>query len=272
MLDGAYARFMEQMIQKEVTRPNGGVVTVELHGEPDAEALVIVPGVMSDARAWRQVAAALTAWPTVVVVNRRGRTPSSALPEDYSLRTEIDDVAAVLGTVPRPVTLFGWSYGGLIALAVAAERPVAHLIGYEPVMAPFAAHALADLRTAEERGDHDRTVEIICRRISGMTPEQVRRLSQDRPAWETMRRLAAPVHAETRALNDAALPRGLAGLARRVDLLVGEQNRGRAPYGTSFGDVRAHVEHAEVHELPGQGHMAHLEDPAALARRLDSLA
>lgn len=262
---------MEQTIQKTIDRPDDGWVTVEIHGDPQAETLLVIPGAMSDARAWRHVAGALTAWPTIAVLNRRGRPPSADLPADYSLATEVEDAAGVLRELPQVTGVFGWSYGGLIALMLADQQPLPQVIAYDPVMRPFGAHALADLHAADAAGDTSRTVEIVCGEISGMDAEQIQALRAQPEVWEGMRDLARPVAAETAAFNAVTLS-ALARLARRTDLIVGGLHQGRAPYGTSFEDVRALVPHAAAHELPGQGHMAHLEDPAALARVLDELS
>ncbi|MFE7504354.1 hypothetical protein [Promicromonospora sp. NPDC057488] len=86
-----------------------------------------------------------------------------------------------------------------------------------------------------------------------------------------------------RLVVDHAVPQGVgadglveelglgAERAVRADLIVGERNRARAPYGTSFDDVARRVAGATVHELSGQGHLAHLEDPERLAVLLDEL-
>ena len=75
-----------------------------------------------------------------------------------------------------------------------------------------------------------------------------------------------------RAINEADVPEVYAREAGRVDLVVGGTNRGRSPYGTSFDDVAHLTPHATVHELPGQGHLAHLEAPDRLAELIDDLA
>ncbi|MFE5309413.1 alpha/beta fold hydrolase [Isoptericola sp. NPDC056605] len=256
---------MERTLQKWVTVRDGGRVAVDVYGEPDDDAIVLVPGVLSDAAAWGPVARALEGWATVAVVNRRGRHPSSPLPTGYSLRTELDDLAAVLRGFTRVRTLFGWSYGGLIALHLAGNEPVPHVVAYDPVARPFGADALAALGQAAADEDDDATVEIVLGRVSRLEARDVAALRADPTAWATMTRLAAPVHAETAALNATALPEGLAGRAGRVDLVVGGAHRGRPPYGTTFDDVRRVVPHATTHVLPGQGHLAHLDAPRQLA-------
>jgi hypothetical protein len=49
---------MEQTTQKLIP-VRGGHLTVDIHGEPDGPALVVIPGVMADAAAWAPVATAL---------------------------------------------------------------------------------------------------------------------------------------------------------------------------------------------------------------------
>ncbi|MBC2875444.1 MULTISPECIES: alpha/beta fold hydrolase [Streptomyces] len=264
---------MEQTIQKRL--PVGGGdswVTIDVYGRADAPGLVVVPGAMSDARAWRDVARSIDAWPSVSVVNRRGRAPSGPLTDAYSLRAEIDDLAAVLDELPPAQALFGWSYGGLIALLATEERPPRQVIAYEPVVRPFGGDVLPDLRSAAEAEDWDTTVDIVNRRIAGLDAAHVESLRADHETWATLCRLSVPAYAELAALNAVVPPDAWGRGTARIDLIVGERNHGRAPYGTSFDDVRKRVPHAEVHILPGQGHMAHLEAPAGLAGLLDKLA
>ncbi|WP_329172715.1 alpha/beta fold hydrolase [Streptomyces sp. NBC_01477] len=263
---------MEQTIQKRVPVGGGGWVTVDVYGEPGAPGLVVVPGVMSDAHAWRHVATAVDAWPSVAVVNRRGRTPSGPLGSGYSIRHEVADLGAVLDEFAGTRTVFGWSAGGLFALLAADDRPLRQVIAYEPVVRPFGGHALPELKAAEEAADLDRSVEIVNRRISGFPAAHVDALRADRRGWATLRRLSGPLYAELSALNAAPPPEAMARRADRVDLIIGRHNRGTAPYGTSFDDVRRRVPHARVHELPGQGHLGHIQAPGEVAHLLNRLA
>ncbi|WP_330461582.1 alpha/beta hydrolase [Streptomyces sp. NBC_00820] len=263
---------MERTIQKRLPVGGGSWVTVDVYGEPDAPALVVVPGVMSDAHTWRRVAVAIDAWPSVAVVNRRGRTPSGPLTSSYSMRTEVEDLGAVLDEFDGARALFGWSYGGLIALLSANERPIRQLIAYEPVMRPFGRHALSDLEAAEETADWDRSVEIVNRQISGFTAAHVEELRADRQGWAALRRLSGPLRAELGALNATPPPDVMARQADQVDLIIGQRNRGTGPYGTTFDDVRQRIADAEVHELAGQGHLGHIQAPAELGRLINNLA
>ncbi|MEU8825156.1 alpha/beta hydrolase [Streptomyces sp. NPDC048636] len=263
---------MEQTIQKTLSVGGASSVAVDVYGEPYAPGLVVVPGGTSDAHGWRHVATGLDAWRSVTVLNRRGRAPSGPLTSSYSLRTEVEDLGVVLDEFKSTQALFGWSYGGLIALLAANDRPLHHVIAYEPVMRPFGSHALPDLRAAEETADWDATAEIVCRQIAGLDTAQIEALRADPQGWAALRDLSRPAYAELAALNSTPPPEELARRADRVDLIIGQCNHRTAPYGTSFDDVRRRVARAEVHVLPGQGHMAHLQAPAQLGHLLNGLA
>lgn len=261
---------MERTIQKCI-EVDGSFLHVDVYGEPDGPAIVLIPGVMADAAGWADVARHLDAWATVAVVNRRGRHPSGPLAAGYDLDSELADATAVLREVRDVRTLFGWSYGGLIALHLANHQAVPHVIAYEPVMHPFGAHALSELQRAHEESDLDAVLTVALRDVSGMPEGQITALRADGAVWDQLRLLSAPLFAETAAINSAPQPARLATNAERIDLIVGELNRGREPYGTSFDDIAQRVPRADVHELGEQGHLAHLEAPARLAALMNEI-
>ncbi|MEU1090062.1 alpha/beta fold hydrolase [Streptomyces sp. NPDC005576] len=238
--------------------------------------LLIVPGVMSDAAAWQPVVDALDVSGSVYALNRRGRRPSGPLGPDYSLTTEIDDVAHVLDVIvadeeaERGVDLFGWSFGGLVALEAAARHPenVHSLTLYEPVVRPFGHQVLDALRKAEADEDLDRAVEIVNRDMSGFSAEYVARL-RGSDTWELLRPLAAPLLRELTALNEYPVdPRTRSTLDLPVTLLLGAENEGVPPYGEAFARFASALPRARVTVMPGQGHLAHAQDPQSLARHL----
>lgn len=262
---------MERSIQKNVLRPDGSWVSVDIYGDIAEPGLLIVPGVMSDAHSWQHVASTLEAWPSVCVVNRRGRAPSGPLGNQYSLQTEVDDLRAAIEAVGEPKAVFGWSYGGLIALLLASQRPMNHVIAYEPVDPDFGNTALPSLRAAAAAQDWDRAVEVVNEEVSGFSTQYVDALRADHSVWSTLRRLSKPLYSELRALADAELGAVLGSHAAIIDLIVGERNVGAEPYGTSFQRVAGRLHGCTVHSLAGQGHLAHLDDPAGLSRLLDKL-
>lgn len=269
-LDRLLQIYMKLARQKSIPT-EGSWITIETYGDPDVPGLVMVPGVMSDARAWEQVASAVNFWPSVTVINRRGRIPSGPLTAAYSIEIEVSDLGRAIDDVGGAAALFGWSYGGLVVLMASNTWPVDHLIAYEPVMRPFALDILPQLESANADRDWDRSVEIVNRRISGLPADHVRTMRANQDQWQTLRRLSEPLYAETRALNDAAVPEEFATQARRVDLIIGTQNMATPPYGTSFEDVRQRITHPVVHLLVGQGHLAHVYAPDVLANCINFL-
>lgn len=234
--------------------------------------LVIVPGVMADAESWLPVADAITASNPVVIVNRRGRTPSPDLGPGYGIPTEIDDLSSLASAIGEPVHLFGWSYGGLIAIEAAAQGlPVLSLTAYEPVSRPFVPEAIDPIRDALVRGDADRAVEIINIDVSGFDADYVKALRQT-PAWETLCRLSLPL-AEELAAIDRFEPsyEDYGAIDAPISLIIGELNVGHAPYGAAFDRFSSAMPTARVDRLAEQGHLAHVEDPVALARRISEV-
>ena len=262
---------MERTMQKRIPVDGDGWVRVDIYGDKTAPCLLIVPGGMSDADAWRGVAGLISAWPSVAVLNRRGRDGSGPLPKNYSLQTELEDVRVVRGELSCHA-LFGWSLGGLIALMSANEDPVRHVIAYEPVVNPFGQHALPALHDAKAVEDWDRTVEVILDQIAGASAEEINALRANRLVWAEMCRLSIPACSEISALNSFPTPHQLARLADVVDLIIGECDLNLEPYGTSFKAVQGMVHQAQIQELKRQGHLAHLQAPGELASMLDGLA
>lgn len=262
---------MKQVVQKRLVVSGGSWITVDLYGDANVPGLIIVPGSLSDAHEWRGVASAITAWPSVVVVNRRGRSPSGPLTDAYSLETEVEDLKIVLSNAGGGSALFGWSYGGLIVLLAANELSMRQVIAYEPVVKPFGEHALAALEAAAAMADWSRSVEIALRQVACVSAGDVDYLRSDPQIWDQLCRLSMPGYAELSAVNTGSQPDKFARLADRVDLIIGQKNREKSPYGTAFENVRAKLEKASVYELEGQGHLAHIQAPEALAFLIDTL-
>ena len=263
---------MEQVVETRLAASGGSWITVEMYGDADAPSLIIVPGSLSDAREWRNVASAITAWPCVVVVNRRGRSPSGPQTDAYSIQTEVEDLKVVLGNFSGANALFGWSYGGLIVLLAANEVSMRQVIAYEPVMKPFGQDALPALKAATTTTDWSRSVEVGLRQIACVSDRDVDYLRSNPQIWDQLCRLSMPSYAELLAVNTGPQPDQFAGLADRIDLIIGQNNRETSPYGTAFENVRAKIEKATVYEMEGQGHLAHIQDPRSLAFLIDNLA
>ncbi|MBB4744040.1 pimeloyl-ACP methyl ester carboxylesterase [Actinoplanes octamycinicus] len=234
--------------------------------------LVFVPGVMTDAKGWRRVVASVEGPEPTLILNRRGRVPSGPLGNDYGIETEVLDLLAWLDWLDEPARLFGWSYGGLVAIETATRSAaVRHVIAYEPVLRPFGAAAVPALHAAVAVDDLDRAVEVVNLEVSKYSPEHVAALRAS-PAWESLRLWAAPVAQELAALNAFTPDTGRwAALEVPVDLVVGEHSRDADPYGTAFTAVERLLPGAAVHVLPGQGHLAHIDAPEVLGNLVSNI-
>jgi pimeloyl-ACP methyl ester carboxylesterase len=130
------------------------------HGPP----LVLVDGALCHRGAGpnRALAQRLSRDFTVLTYDRRGRSASGDT-APYALEREIEDIAAMIETVGGPVSLYGISSGGLLALEAAARLAddVARLVLYEipfvvddsrpPVPQELAAQ-LGELLARDRRG------------------------------------------------------------------------------------------------------------------------
>ncbi|WP_394616425.1 alpha/beta fold hydrolase [Lentzea sp. JNUCC 0626] len=98
---------------------------------------MIIPGPMERASEFEKLANALGEHHTVHVLDRRGRGDSGPVRPGHGLRTEVEDVKAVLAATGAR-RLLGVSTGALIALETALRTPdVTRVIAYEP---PIGAH------------------------------------------------------------------------------------------------------------------------------------
>jgi pimeloyl-ACP methyl ester carboxylesterase len=97
-------------------------------------AVVLLHGSMESARSHIGLAAALADAFTVYLPDRRGRGMSGPAGPDYGVRTEVEDLAAILAESGAQL-VFGVSAGGLVALEAARTLPAIRKIAvYEPAL------------------------------------------------------------------------------------------------------------------------------------------
>jgi pimeloyl-ACP methyl ester carboxylesterase len=98
--------------------------------------VVLLHGSMQSARSHLQMAAALAEQFTVYLPDRRGRGMSGPYPADYTIRTEVEDLRAVLAAAGADM-VFGVSASGLVALEAARIDPAIRKVAvYEPAALP----------------------------------------------------------------------------------------------------------------------------------------
>jgi pimeloyl-ACP methyl ester carboxylesterase len=106
-------------------------------------AVVILHGSMESARSHTLLAQALAGDFTVYLPDRRGRGMSGPHRPDHSVRTEVEDLQAVLAESGAQL-VFGVSAGGLVVLEAARTLPgIRKIAVYEPALAMDAARNTA---------------------------------------------------------------------------------------------------------------------------------
>lgn len=235
------------------------------NGDP----IVVVHGVLADAVAWKRVVEHVAPDRPALIVNRRGRTPSVGLDENYSVEVEVDDLLHWLGTLDVPVDLIGHSFGGLIACeAVRRGARVRSLVLYEPVMRPFGPELIEPLTTAIESGDLELAVEIVNVDLSGYSRADVAAMRSG-PAWKRLCELAEPAAAELRAIDhfDFTAPE-LSNVP--TTMIAGELSRHRPPYGPNVDAYLDALAFDSVEILDGEDHIAHVTAPVELAHVIET--
>ncbi|WBB80509.1 alpha/beta hydrolase [Micromonospora sp. WMMD882] len=231
---------------------------------------VITHGVQTVADHWAEVANRLPG--RTLVPNRRGRGESVPIGDDYELATEVADLHRVLDQAgPEPV-LIGHSYGGMIALLAAAERDdLAGLVLYDPTVpvdGPVTGDGLDVMRAALKAGDRDTAFATVLTRVVGEYPEDVEGFRTGDPAgWAGMLELIDSTYAELSALDRLAYdPSLLAKVTAPTWVIVGERSdREELVFGRAARALVDGIADARLVVLPGQGHVAHVADPDALA-------
>ena len=212
---------------------------------------VILHGAQSVATDWDQVKALIG--PTDVP-ERRGRN-GVPLPDDYSLRTEIDDLHAVLDRHDRP-TLIGHSYGGLVALMTAQERDdLKALVLYEPSLRINSA-TVESFQHALKRGDRDLALEIIVTKLAGDPSFR----DSDPERWLAAQEMLETSSRELTVVDNYRYepPK----LQIPVTVIVGEHTD--HIFGPGARDLVKDTGGTLV-VLEGEGHVAHFTNPELLA-------
>lgn len=252
----------------EVVVDSGHGTLTALARQGNGTPIVLVHGVMADASAWKPVIELIAPRRPALILNRRGRTPSTPIAADYSVEREVKDLLLWLSTFDSPVDLIGHSFGGLIAVeAVRQGADIRSLVLYEPVVRPFGVDVLSLLSLAINAGDFDAAVEIINVDLSGYSREHVA-LLRSSPAWPRLTELAAPAWAELDAIKKYEFM-SFTTWTVPTRLIAGETSRYRYPYGPGVDLYQEALGIQSVVVLKGQDHIAHVTAPHELARTIE---
>ncbi len=241
-------------------------------GPRDAPVLVVVHPGGGGPEAYEAVAGHLVEELRVIRVRRRRYVSGAVI--TCSMQREADDVVALASMFDEPVHLFGHSSGAVAALEAASTQPgrFAELIAYEPPLptSDLVAGAAGErAHRALDAGDPVEAMRIHLREIA-----QIDASFLDDVPDETLREALGPVVAAQLADNDAIDTLGL-GIDRYADLdlpvflIQGETSPQHLR--RRLAQLAEVVPNASTVTLPGQGHVAHLTDPAALAAQIVEL-
>jgi pimeloyl-ACP methyl ester carboxylesterase len=250
--------------------------TLDLRTVGEGPPLVLVHGSGTDRTTWDGVVDDLARDHRVITYDRRGYGRSRHRPvRDH--RVHARDLRAVLEQVAGgPAAVDGWSSGGNIALATAAAHP-GLFSALVVVEAPFHGLRHADrrvlatalrLEVTQARGRRLPAAEVFYRFGSALrsggnsydrAPEEVRRNLRDN---------AGPVLAEWDphpfgVMHEHVPLRTVTGIPVPVTWVLGEES---LPWLAGLHDrvVRRRPDVRTI-RIPGAGHLAHLDQPAAFA-------
>jgi 3-oxoadipate enol-lactonase len=241
----------------------------ESHGA--GRAVVLIHPFPFDGRMWRGTAEALAGVCRVLLPDLRGFGGSELGSPDPSLADMADDVAALLDHLGiARATVGGMSMGGYVALAFAA-RHRARLDGL----------ILADTRAAADSaqaaaGRSGALALVEGQGVAALVDQQLPALLSNSPTEavrqqvrELGRQSPAGVMAAIRALRDRPDRRPeLAALACPTLVIVGSEDKLSPP--TEAATMAQSIRGARLVEIPGAGHLSHLERPAEVVAALAS--
>jgi len=269
-----------------------GVSTFDCDGYPiayvergDGHAVVLVHGSLGDYRSWTPQLDALSEGYRMIALSQRHCFPEpwDGSGEGYSIEQHASDLLRFVESLGVPVTLLGFSRGGVVATEAARARPdlFANLVLVEPGLfsllstdgrpvddpATAAAAKAAELISG---GDVDGGLRYLIDFAGGTgawdnTPEERRALRRGN-AWTLV--------AQGRERRPQLSCADLKPLQMPIMLFGGE--RGTAGFKAVLDAIQACLQHAERVTIPGAGHSMSATHPdafnAALRAFLDRRA
>lgn len=238
--------------------------------------LLLVHGAAVDSlAAWSRVLPIFTEYLTVYAMNRRGRPPSGDA-QPYALPAEVEDLAAVVDSMPEPFTLLAHSFGALVTLAALDRlKNVRRLILYEPPVfefprAPRYQEILESLDRALEFADREEVVTIFLRDQVGTDESSLARLRSSR-IWDVFKKMADTLPREARVVNTFRADLNLLASWRvPTTMLLGGESPGEVRDSAMF--ICRSIPGCRLEILEEQGHSAMLSAPEFFAAKVVDLA
>lgn len=240
----------------------------------EGPALFLLHATLSSSHQLRALAARLAQGRTVLAVDRRGsgRSAGNGPAEPIDVAVHVDDLAAIaVAEGLDRVAVVGHSYGGCVALELAARRPrlVEAVFAFEPPYAPVAPPEVAagmaaiGRRTLEAGADGDLAAAALAfmegvsgtAAVAALGPaarERIGRAGQGAVADATLAGMDAD---------------GLSRIECPVRIATGTAS---APlYGAIAEGLEARIPGADRVELDGLDHMAPVSRPEAIAAAVE---
>ena len=229
---------------------------------PGDPVMVLLHGTLDRSTSFARVVRRLADLHTVVFDRRGYHRSREAMPLPTSIEGQIDDLISVIDR--RPAVVVGHSYGGTIAIGAALRHDPSNTItsvaAYEPPL-PWLPLWTRDGTPRREklRGDPDFEAERFFRRVVGDSAWD--RLSE---SGRAERRADGPaLVAELNAIRISDPPFDVATM--RIPALFGRGGRSVPHHREGVAWLVEHTPNAELFEIPGATHGAHLSHPDGFA-------
>jgi len=237
--------------------------------------LILVHGGATDASCFEPLLPYLSATRDVLCYDRRGRAGSGD-GGSYDIRREVLDLAelAAFAADGGPADIFGHSYGGTIALLLAADQDLHGAIGrlavYEP---PFAVPGLvpdglpARVRELAAAGRADEALRAFLGHVLAL-PDRVLAVMRHHPSWAASIAALPTLHREFDVVTSVPPPDRI-DPAIDVLYLIGRAG-GNPAFGTVAAEVLAASPNVTMAEVGGLPHLAIATWTESLAALLDA--
>ena len=224
-------------------------------------ALIFIHGSIDTSASWLEVAQLLSRQVMSYLYDRRNHG------ENYSLQKEVEDVDAILNVAGSEATLFGHSYGAIIALQAAMQKQPSRLVLYDPplpVGGAVARSQLNEFKSLIDVGALDEALAFGLTHFVGLDPTMVATMRR-KTNWSMLTKQARGWLQEIQEVEalGPSLTRYV-GLKSKTLILVGTESADH-PLKDAAQTLAATLSDAQISWLQGQGHRAHKLAPRMVA-------